>query len=37
MKITKVMGKYDHISSVIVRKPFQIQNMNEKCNERYTV
>jgi hypothetical protein len=26
----------DHIGSVIVRKPFQILNMNEKCNDRYT-
>jgi hypothetical protein len=26
------MGKWDHIGSVIVRKPFQILNMNEKCN-----
>jgi hypothetical protein len=30
------MGKWDHIGSVIVRKPFQILNMNEKCNGRYT-
>jgi hypothetical protein len=29
------MGKWDHIGSVIVRKPFQILNMNEKCNGRY--
>jgi hypothetical protein len=30
------MGKWDHIGSVTVRKPFQILNMNEKCNDRYT-
>jgi hypothetical protein len=29
------MGKWDHIGSVIVRKPFQILNTNEKCNDRY--
>jgi hypothetical protein len=23
------------MGSVIVRKPFQILNMNEKCNDRY--
>jgi hypothetical protein len=30
------MGKRDHIGSVIIRKLFQILNMNEKCNDRYT-
>jgi hypothetical protein len=30
------MGKQDHIGFVIVGKPFQILNMNEKCNDRYT-
>jgi hypothetical protein len=29
------MGKCDYIGSVIVRKPFQTLNMNEKCNDRY--
>jgi hypothetical protein len=29
------MGKQDYIDSVIVRKPFQILNMNEKGNDRY--
>jgi hypothetical protein len=24
------------MGAVIVRKPFQILNMNEKCNDRYT-
>jgi hypothetical protein len=29
------MGKEDHAGSVMVRKHFQILNMNEKCNSRY--
>jgi hypothetical protein len=30
------MSKKNHIGSVIVRKHFQILNMNEKCNNSYT-
>jgi hypothetical protein len=30
------MGKQDHVGSVIIRKYFQILNMNEKCNDKYS-